>query len=316
MRRRFSTDEVASHERFAFWREVICAVYVELDAEPLSVDEVDAHVEVAEWRSVRVSHVTAGPQLVQHRESEPRDDLLLSLQVEGMGVVRQDGRQAVIGPGDFALYDATRAYELRFDDSFQQIVVQLPRPLLEPYGVDLEAAVAHPMAHGVGMNDVVVALARSLDGHIEDTPVWAGERVAGQLVDCLATCLALGGIGHLEHDAHRTAQRQAVLNHVHARIDNPALSVATIAAAFNCTTRSLQKLFEDGPGLSTIIRERRLEAARAALVDPRNDDRSIAYIGGQSGFGDPSAFARAFRRRFGVTPTEVRSEHRIRSDSA
>jgi hypothetical protein len=36
----------------------------------------------------------------------------------------------VLAPGDFALYDSTRPYQLTFDGAFQQFVLKLPGPTL------------------------------------------------------------------------------------------------------------------------------------------------------------------------------------------
>ena len=56
------------------------------------------------------------------------DYFLVSIQTQGRGVVSQDGRDAVLAPGDFALYDSTRPYQLTFDGPFQQFVLKLPGP--------------------------------------------------------------------------------------------------------------------------------------------------------------------------------------------
>ena len=36
----------------------------------------------------------------------------------GVGGVVQDGRETLIRPGEFAIYDTTRPYELQFDGAF------------------------------------------------------------------------------------------------------------------------------------------------------------------------------------------------------
>jgi len=42
------------------------------------------------------------------------------------------------------------------------------------------------------------------------------------------------------------------------------------------------------------------------LADPRYADRTICDIALAAGFGDLSTFNREFRRRFGMTPSDVR----------
>ena len=53
------------------------------------------------------------------------------LPVYGVNGVFQDGREAIVSAGQFVLYDTTRPYELRFDDSFSQTIFQMPRKLLQ-----------------------------------------------------------------------------------------------------------------------------------------------------------------------------------------
>ena len=48
-----------------------------------------------------------------------------------MNGVFQDGREAIVSAGQFVIYDTTRPYELRFDDSFSQTIFQMPRKLLQ-----------------------------------------------------------------------------------------------------------------------------------------------------------------------------------------
>jgi AraC-like DNA-binding protein len=56
--------------------------------------------------------------------------------------------------------------------------------------------------------------------------------------------------------------------------------------------------------------DRRLARAHRMLSDPRFAERSITSIAFDVGFGDLSYFDRAFRRRFGETPSDVRENAR------
>jgi hypothetical protein len=69
---------------------------------------------------------------------------------------------------------------------------------------------------------------------------------------------------------------------------------------------------DDGTGKSFTqhVLERRLERAAALLRDPRWRHRRIADVAAEAGFTDLSYFNRAFRRRFGVTPSDVRQHAR------
>jgi AraC-like DNA-binding protein len=77
------------------------------------------------------------------------------------------------------------------------------------------------------------------------------------------------------------------------------------------TPRYVHLLFDsEGLSCSKFIIERRLVYAYKMLLDSQRSDRTITAISFTSGFSDLSHFNRVFRRRFGMTPSELRSAGR------
>jgi AraC-like DNA-binding protein len=92
-----------------------------------------------------------------------------------------------------------------------------------------------------------------------------------------------------------------------ARLTQPELNLAQIARLHHLTPRQVQRLFaREGTCFSDFVRDARLDRVRAALADPRQRHRRVLQIVLDNGFDDFSAFSRAFKRRFGTTPTEIR----------
>jgi AraC-like DNA-binding protein len=83
----------------------------------------------------------------------------------------------------------------------------------------------------------------------------------------------------------------------------------TALAARHCVTpRYVQTLFEgEGTTFSQFLRGERLARVHRMLRDPRHAGHSISGIAYDAGFGDLSHFNRAFRRRYGATPSEMRA---------
>jgi AraC-like DNA-binding protein len=66
-------------------------------------------------------------------------------------------------------------------------------------------------------------------------------------------------------------------------------------------------LSEKGMTFAGILRERRLQAARAFLMTERFSEPRITDIALRCGYADTANFARAYGRRFGESPTASRA---------
>src|SRR5262249_35261014 len=84
---------------------------------------------------------------------------------------------------------------------------------------------------------------------------------------------------------------------------------ADLAVRHRCTERSIQRMFEqEGTTFTQYLRTQRLARAHELLGDPRLRTEKISALPLDCGFGDPSYFNRAFRRRYGVAPSDVRAQ--------
>src|SRR5260370_39862240 len=91
------------------------------------------------------------------------------MQLRGYCLVTQDGREAPLTPGDFALYDTRRPYQLSFDSEFRMLVVMFPRELLNLRADDLANVVARRVSgrRGAGgpVSPFFMKLANALRTH-------------------------------------------------------------------------------------------------------------------------------------------------------
>ncbi len=82
-------------------------------------------------------------------------------------------------------------------------------------------------------------------------------------------------------------------------------TLSTIATAIGISVASMQRIFKDAYGMTVkdFIRESRLVAARDAM---EKDGITIAQAAWMAGYKSPANFATAFKRVFGITPSEAR----------
>jgi AraC-like DNA-binding protein len=86
--------------------------------------------------------------------------------------------------------------------------------------------------------------------------------------------------------------------------DSPHLTAALVAAAIGCSRTRLFGVFQArGLSVADAIRTARLGHARALLRDGALDIGEVAL---RCGYSDGSAFGKAFRRAFGLSPRDWR----------
>ena len=107
--------------------------------------------------------------------------------------------------------------------------------------------------------------------------------------------------------ANLLVMRQRVRDFVEAHLQDADLNCEKIAAAHRISVRYLHKLFAGAEHpISEWIWLRRLERARQAIETSSVTGQSITQIAYTWGFGDPAHFSRAFKARFGVSPSALR----------
>lgn len=110
-------------------------------------------------------------------------------------------------------------------------------------------------------------------------------------------------------DALRNALVQRAKLEVERTLGDPLLSPARIAARCGVSVRKLHASFESaGTSIGRYILLRRLERARAQLVEPLSSSRSIAEIAFSLGFNSLATFYRNYGERYGEAPGETRAQ--------
>jgi AraC-like DNA-binding protein len=320
-------DHVPVADRIDFFREMTTAVWVPMECRP----DLDADYRAVFRASglgpmqvvvmdVMPTTVHRTPQLI----SQADPDMLKMLLVCGGGAsaVAQGGQQARLSPGEFALYNTRRPYEVRcgVDDEPTQLLTFMFPPSLLPLSPgrlrDL-AAVRIPATSGVGelTSQFLLQLARNIDSY---TPADAA-RLSAAALEILAARLAheLDNRDWGTPETRRHALLTAVQGFIQQHLGDPDLSPAAIAAAHHMSLRSLHQLFhEEGLTVAGWIRRRRLECCRRDLSDPALAARPVAAIAARWGFSSASDFSRAFRAGHGVPPAEYRRSARVVNGSA
>jgi AraC-like DNA-binding protein len=133
-----------------------------------------------------------------------------------------------------------------------------------------------------------------------------GRIITGNIYD-----LAALTIGPVDARAHmrgvRAARLYALKQDVRRNLVHASLSIGEVAQRHGISASYARRLFADAnTSFSDYLLEQRLVAAHRLLTDPLRASMTISAVAYDVGFGDLSYFNRTFRRRFGMTPSEVR----------
>jgi AraC-like DNA-binding protein len=309
-----TTQAVEPSRQLAYWTEMVCDTYVQLDCDAAAdAHTIEGEIAVDQLATLQLSRVTATAQHVRRTPARiawaSEDYFLVSIQSRGNGAVVQDGRSALLAPGDFALYDSTRPYELHFDSPFQQYVLKLPGPTLRTALRDTNRLTATSVSGARGAGHLMINMIRTLTADIDTLAPASAAAVADSVTQILIAGLSALPAARQPALSHLTAlHREQIKACVRTRLREPGLSVASIAAQLRLSPSTLHRAWLGEPcSLADWIWAQRLDAARRDLCDPTLDARSVSEIGFSWGFNDAAHFSRAFRARFGCTPSELRA---------
>lgn len=307
------TDDVTQADRFAQWRHWISATFVPLECAP--VGRGPFRGEVAHWElgDLLVSRVAAEAHLASRtrRMIALRDAgyYKVGLLTHGSCKLSQDGRDALLRPGDLAIYDCRRPYTMVFDEPHEMSFLMFPCDRLRLPTAAVEEVLVTPVPSAQSTASLVAPFLRRLVANLEQPGEPVNSRLAGNVLDLLATLFGeRAGVTPADPAALRRSLLLSVHGWIDAHLADPDLDPDTIARANHISVRYLHKLFqEQGTSVGSWVRERRLANCRRDLADPALAQRGVHAIARSWGFDDAAHFSKIFKASYGQPPGAYRT---------
>jgi AraC-like DNA-binding protein len=288
---------------------------VGIEPEPPKTKTFDGQFDALDLGAAKIGRIIApGHRARRHLAAMRRvpDDSIFINYCDSSDYEAEDGAAAaVISRRTPHLHDNGVGFTVRFPEDRRMTLLSLRLP----------RAALGSAASFASFN---VALTRSSFGFLigeqfrllSQAMCWKETRAAaaiGHSIEALALALAeeatswrpdfLGPVTSLDH----------LKDYARARLDDPRLSISSVASAFACTTRTVQNRFEEADETFTSwLRDERLSKARRMLQEPAHALRPVEWIAHACGFATPAYFHRAFKLRFGAPPGAFRKETRLR----
>lgn len=305
------TATVAKRDRLDFWCSTVCDQFVALDVAPAAGPDMHGRVTAVSVGETKVRQIAAGAHTFVRTPKQVRtadeDYFHIALCHRGTTLVTQHGRETTLRPGEFVLYDSAAPFAFAIEADFAYSVCLFPKRLLPLSAGELAAATAIRFDGTRGLGAMIPPLFTALHSQdFDELPTASQDAMMAAIAD-LYVAVVRSKVGpEASPSLHLTRARA----HIEEHLGDVLLDPAGIAGACSISVSYLHKLFSGtGESVTDYIRERRLQGVWSDLRRIELAALPVAAVGRRWGLADPAHLSRAFRARFGISPTE----HRTRS---
>ena len=308
------TAVVPAGDRVDFWSDASREIYHPVQIRTDARDRFSARMWGDELGSIGLFRLATAPNTMTRtpRSIVAGDPECLQLKIllRGRMHAAQDHRCDVLGPGDMTMYDTSQPAIFRADESFEAIVLRLPKTTLGAHAAKMAAHTALRIPGGCGLPRLAAQFfcgvsAGLADGTIAHDDVNIAERVIDLVRGVYADRIDSERPERLRSRIELLLRAKAYID---ANLSDPRLGPDQIARACSISTRYLHRLFElEGQSVSELIRTERLHRCRHDLLDPAFADQTIIAIATRWGLPNLPHFSRLFRNTYGSSPREFRS---------
>ncbi|MEU3188243.1 helix-turn-helix domain-containing protein [Streptomyces sp. NPDC006923] len=315
-----TTASVPDEHKIAYW-----SAAVDRTLGPLVVTRWEPAPFAGRIRSDRLGHlrvvtVESEPQRMRRtpelikRSSE--GCVGLAVQARGTASLVQEGRSTVVRETELVIYDTARPYSFDYPDPFRVHVIHMPRRALGVPDSELRQVTGTSISPAQGVAALLGPFLTTLATSAHPHDPGVGDRLAGNLMDLLATLVFELARPVVDRDTTRGCLIRRVRHYINRNLRDPALAPEMIAEAHQISVRYLHRLFEgEGITVSRFIQRRRLEECGRELARRGHTSQTVSAVAERWGFTNPAHFSRAFRSAYGMSPRAWRNSRTQQGDS-
>lgn len=310
---RFSTDDLPERERFSAWQDTFGQTVVKMDMQPIGDEPFRSHAEICLLPNLTIASISATPirgTRTRAHAADGSDDIVLAIMLNGQATSRQGNKEVLFEAGQAVLWPNDAAGEGLYYSPVEFLTLAIPRVALKQAVANIDAFLMRPVPEDNVAVRLLTGYVQLVQSQIDRMSPQIKAASSAHLLDLVA--LAFGATGDTAEIARgrgaRVARLKAVKDDILANLTRRELSADTVAAQHGISPRYLRSLFESEQTTFTdFVLEQRLARAHRRLTDRRFAGHMISTIAYEAGFGDLSYFNLAFRRRYALTPSDIRA---------
>lgn len=238
------------------------------------------------------------------RETDPQERLIIQLVETGREHMRLGEQEAVLDAGDIFIWDNTQNMQFTVVERLSKVSVALPLNRLKDWLPQSWRTLPRCIKSGEPGSDLLAGYVRSLVkiDHSHNPLRYDA------LVDAAVAMIVASQSGPVEQISQKAGQLETVKMKIRQRLQDPELTLNSIAAANRISLRYLHWLFEgSGQTAWQFICAERLAGCKRDLANPSCNKANIFEIGLRWGFGNAAHFSRKFKAETSMSPSNYRA---------
>ncbi|WP_406828715.1 helix-turn-helix domain-containing protein [Microbulbifer sp. ARAS458-1] len=311
---RFSSREFSHGDRRAALAETyapLCGMDVEVYSDDLDIDiRVRSLSRIVVSDSFLVDHKA---KRTQAHIADGDDSMLLVIPRQGvLGINSASGDEWMCAPGQLHLLPLEDPFISQNNGAFSVTSVSLPRKFLETrlsspgkvIGKSFQPADSNAYSLLLGYLENLNRTGEILSGPVANLAEL-------QIMDLAALVLGVDRETSVVagNRGVRQARYQAMRNYIKLRMFDADLNADVVAQHFNISPQYLRKIFSEfNLTFTDYLNAIRLDWVYKNLANPADSRNYISTLAYRAGFSNLAWFNRAFKRRFGLSPSDVREK--------
>ncbi len=306
-----TTEGVSRSRQYDRWRELVNATHQAWDMPRGSGDGFLGSVHRRTLGQGEILFCVCDPckgrrgRLELAASAEPMVGVLFVL--AGEEKLTSRGNDVFLRPGFFTVWDTTQPLAFETSSRLRKLTLLLPAAQIENVlGTAHRPPTTQALDARIGCGTVLLEQLQSLVRMPQELDAASQEVVLQTSITLLAATIR-PQLKPAAVVAERIVARAEA--HIIRWLQDPELTIESVARVLGISRRQLDRAFaESGRSVSRFIWFERLEHCRQDIL--LEHAATLSEIAFRWGFSDAGHFSRAFRRAYGITPTQYRGRWR------
>ncbi len=259
---------------------------------------------------VQLADIRFSPHSTRLRSGRPAagsgNTFLVSYQMEGEAIVRQNGREAHIGANNLFFIDTSQPFEIETGDIWTRSIYldsQFWQDVFPERGYYTATALDCDRGIGLTCRSLIHSIFEQAWNHPPETVTRLAASLANLLAVSMVTTLPIAPSFDLPVERNLERIKAAVRRN----LADSDLDCSFVAREVGMSVRQVHAIFKhSGTSLNRWIWRERLDRIASELRNPVLRHKPVSGIAFDWGFKEAAHFSRQFRAHFGVTPSHYR----------